>query len=69
MKHLARRLKLITILIDAIVGGSPLRPDDDCDDDDDGDGDECDDDDDDDGDGDECDDDGDGDDDNFDNNC
>ena len=45
MKHLARRLKLITILIDAIVGGSPLRPDDDCDDDDDGDGDECDDDD------------------------
>ena len=37
MKHLARRLKLITILIDAIVGGSPLIPDDDCDDDDDGD--------------------------------
>ena len=45
MKHLARRLELITILIDAIVGGSPLIPDDDCDDDDDGDGDECDDDD------------------------
>ena len=44
MKHLARRLELITILIDAIVGGSPLIPDDDCDDDD-GDGDECDDDD------------------------
>ena len=46
MKHLATRLELITILIDSIVGGSPLIPDDDCnDDDDDGDGDECDDDD------------------------